>query len=295
MIIGITTTLNKQDGFERVNLEYIERVASAGATPILLPPVPGGRAANEAAARAALSSIDALVLSGGGDIDPELFGQERLPETTLISRRRDEFELALARLAHENDLPTLGVCRGMQVMNVALGGTLYQDVKACGLTEATHQQEPPYEATTQQVSVASGSLLAALLCNPSNETDEEGFFLDEESSADKTRPKRARLKQLPSARGMIAGCQAGWPAALETGNDLGSGKEACSLQANSMHHQAVARIAAPLLVSAVSPDGVIEGLEDPHHRFFLGIQWHPEYLDSHNALFEALVCATFAR
>lgn len=256
MIVGITTTLNEEDGYERTNVEYIERVAAAGATPLLLSPVPGGDEANLVAARALVGRIDGLVLSGGGDIDPALYGQERLGETVDVARNRDALELELARLAFERNLPTLGICRGMQVLDVALGGTLYQDMRACGLTEAEHRQEPPYAEARQRIDVAAGSLLACVLC------DGRGG-------------------------GMRPGCKAGWPADLETGREGSS----CTLQVNTMHHQAIAALASPLVASAVSDDGIVEAVEAPDLRFYLGVQWHPEYLDDNAPLFQALADA----
>lgn len=150
MIIGITTTYEEDHGYERANVEYLERIAQAGGTPVLLPPAPGGDEAAIAAAREVATRIDGLVLSGGGDIDPALYEEARLPETVNVAHTRDIYEMALARYAHELDLPVLGICRGMQVMNVALGGTLYQDMNACGLTAVDHQQQPPYDATEQR-------------------------------------------------------------------------------------------------------------------------------------------------
>lgn len=257
MIIGITTTYEEDHGYERANVEYLERIAQAGGTPVLLPPAPGGDEAAIAAAREVATRIDGLVLSGGGDIDPALYEEARLPETVNVVHTRDIYEMALTRYAHELDLPVLGICRGMQVMNVALGGTLYQDMNACGLTAVDHQQQPPYDATEQRADVASGSLLARLLCG---------------------RPET----------GMAPGCQAGWPADLETGR---AGIGPCTIRINTMHHQALASLAPVLRVSAVSDDGIVEAVEDPTRSFFLGVQWHPEYLQRDAPLFEALVAA----
>ena len=225
MIIGITTTYVEEEQkdeivpVERVTVEYVRRVAAAGAVPVLLPPVEGGADANRRAARELVERLDGLVLAGGGDLNPATYGDEaRLAETVNVFDGRDALELELARLAHERDLPMLGICRGMQVLNVALGGTLYQDVHACGLTDAAHQQKPPYDVVRQRVDIAPGSVLDRVLCDGAGE-------------------------------GMVPGCKAGWPASLETSWE-GIAPAPHSLLVNTMHHQAIACVADPLQVSA---------------------------------------------
>lgn len=307
MIIGITTTLNEADGYQRVNVEYINRVAATGATPVLLTPVQGGAEANRELARKVIDLVDGLVITGGGDIHPRYYvpdprenrdtmameevatlgcgsssssrcrstgaevpfcghyvsdaafeqamgelpdvdevneldgrhvmtasGSPRIPcldGLLAVSEDRDGFELELARLAHERNLPTLGICRGMQVMNVALGGSLYRDLYNCGVTEKAHRQQPPYSETTDEITVEPETLLARAL-------ESSGVFA-----------------------------------------------------VNSMHHQGIDHIASGLCVDACSDDGVIEAVEDPTRRFFLGVQWHPEYLDGHAGIFATLVRA----
>jgi putative glutamine amidotransferase len=102
---------------------YAEAVQRAGARPVLLPPDPedaedpGG----------VLDLLDALVVTGGaGDLDPALYGDERHPETGSVQEERDAYELALVRGALEREMPILGICRGMQVLNIAYGGTIEQ-------------------------------------------------------------------------------------------------------------------------------------------------------------------------
>jgi len=97
---------------------YVEQVAAAGGTPVLLPPVPG--------IEAAVSGLDGLVLSGGPDVEPAAYGQQAGPHTMVTRPERDAAEIALFRAAHAAGLPVLGICRGMQLINVALGGTLTQ-------------------------------------------------------------------------------------------------------------------------------------------------------------------------
>lgn len=97
---------------------YVNAVAGAGGVPVLLPPIPD---VEDAADR-----LDGLIISGGPDVEPDRYGQERGPHVTLTRPDRDAAELALFQRAVERGLPVLGVCRGMQLMNVALGGTLIQ-------------------------------------------------------------------------------------------------------------------------------------------------------------------------
>jgi putative glutamine amidotransferase len=104
---------------------YIRAVRAAGGVPVLLP---HGARAQEL--ETVVARLDGLVLPGGEDVDPAEYGQDQIPECGRIDRDRDALELQLARQAAEGGLPVLAVCRGHQVLNVALGGTLWQDLKA---------------------------------------------------------------------------------------------------------------------------------------------------------------------
>lgn len=101
---------------------YIEAVQRAGGAAVMLPPDP------DVDADQLLDVLDGLILAGGRDIDPATYGAERADGTDDPRTERDEFELALARRAMERDIPLLGICRGMQLMNIARGGTLVQDL-----------------------------------------------------------------------------------------------------------------------------------------------------------------------
>src|SRR5690606_20582723 len=102
---------------------YIDAVAAAGGAPFLIPLVE-----DEAVLRALYERIDGLLLAGGGDVEPRHYGEEPIPALGSVDPLRDRVELTLARWAVAEGKPVLGICRGIQVLNVALGGSLYQDI-----------------------------------------------------------------------------------------------------------------------------------------------------------------------
>ncbi len=136
-------------------MRYVRAVQRAGGRALLLPPDPeDARDPGEV-----LGLIDALLLTGGaGDLDPALYGDERHPETGPVHEERDAYELALARAVLEHEVPTLGVCRGMQVLNLAYGGTIEQHVPdAVGHEEHRHT---PGTFADHEVRLEPGSLAA---------------------------------------------------------------------------------------------------------------------------------------
>ncbi len=115
---------------------YARSVALAGGLPFILP-----SAAIAVEPRDFLDGLDGLLLSGGGDVSPLRFGEEPLAGLGTVSRERDDFEIALALEARRRGLPVLGICRGHQLLNVALGGTLYQDIPS--QVEGAISHQPP--------------------------------------------------------------------------------------------------------------------------------------------------------
>lgn len=162
-LIGITAEINPVTNMCEANHEYALAVAAAGGTPVLLAPLSDSPSYIEDV----LASLDGVLLSGGGDISPRAYG-EVLAHPTLVSvnERRDYFELQLARRAFVLDLPALGICRGLQIMNVALGGTLYQDLTQIdGVSDEEahmHRQPKPYEKGCHEVAIDPKSLLHAI-------------------------------------------------------------------------------------------------------------------------------------
>ena len=133
-------------------LTYLQAVQRAGGISLLLPPDPS----LEQEPDALLDLLDGLVLAGGTDIDPSRYGAEPDPETNSGYEGRDGFELALARRALERDLPLLGICRGMQLLNVAAGGTLVQH-----LPDTARHRHTPGVFGDHDVSLEPGSLAAS--------------------------------------------------------------------------------------------------------------------------------------
>lgn len=164
-VIGITPSLMRDTQphgvFERylLSANYPAAVLAAGGIPVVLPP-------QDDHAGALLARLDGLLLSGGADIDPAVYGDTDVHPTTYgISPLRDRFEFALLREALDRNLPILGICRGIQVLNVGLGGTLYQDIADQFGRELLHrQQDAGIEASEagHTVTATDGGLLAEI-------------------------------------------------------------------------------------------------------------------------------------
>jgi putative glutamine amidotransferase len=159
-LIGISGSIRLFDGAERagVNAAYVNSISKAGGIPILLTPPIGPDAAGPA-----LDPLDGLVLTGGHDVDPQWYDAHPSPALGPVDSRRDEFELALFHAARERGLPILGICRGMQLVNVALGGTLYQDLPSEQPGEIHHDPPVARHSRTHAVTVCEGSRLQAAL------------------------------------------------------------------------------------------------------------------------------------
>lgn len=162
-ILGLTTYLQQaQTGVWDVRAcllpaSYVEGVTLAGGTALLLPPQP----VHPDTVDAVLSRLDGLVITGGRDVDPAAYGQDRHPATDDPADDRDAWELALLRGALRRDLPVLGICRGAQVLNVALGGTLHQHLP--DVLGHTGHQAGNAVFTTSRVHTVGGTVVAGVL------------------------------------------------------------------------------------------------------------------------------------
>jgi len=162
-VIGLTTYLERaQTGIWDVHAGllphvYFDGVARAGGIAVLLPPQP----VDDAVAERVLDGLDGLVITGGKDVDPTVYGQEPHPETDEPRRDRDAWEFALLGAAIRRRLPVLGICRGAQVMNVALGGTLHQHLP--DVVGHTSHQLGDAVFGTSEVRTVPGTRLATLI------------------------------------------------------------------------------------------------------------------------------------
>jgi len=211
-------------------LDYDAAVRRAGATPRPL-------ALDESPAEV-LHGVDGLLLTGGDDVDPALYGEDPHPTYDVSEPGRDTFEIDLVRRALAADLPVLAICRGLQVLNVALGGSLIQDIPSEPGPVLQHDATGPPTTLAHTVAVTPGSRVASLL------------------GPDDTRA------------------------------------------VNSRHHQAVRAVGQGLVVTATSPDGIVEAAEVPAARFCVGVQWHPENFHrtgEFDALFDGFVEACRTR
>ncbi len=161
-IIGITTSITQDEGVHQMNRCYTEALLAVGAVPVMLP-LPS----DLSVLPDCLSRLDGLLLSGGDDVDPTHYGETQHWVCGDVTPLRDSFEIALCREAIRHRLPLLGICRGVQVMNVAQGGSLFQDLKSeyPGETLA-HQQKQLSRYTSHAVQFSEDSALAAIFgCN----------------------------------------------------------------------------------------------------------------------------------
>jgi putative glutamine amidotransferase len=155
-VIGITCRRVAGAGVAEYRLAapYITAVEEAGGIPLLLPAL---------AVREQLPAAvcHGLLFSGGGDPDPRLYGEEELFPLDSMDRHRDDWEIFLVQQARQYAIPVFGICRGLQVINVALGGNLYQDLPA--QLGVSHRQEKPAGKVSHRVLVEEGTLLARIL------------------------------------------------------------------------------------------------------------------------------------
>lgn len=195
---------------EYLSADYNYSIERAGGIPVLLP-----RTMDLEVLHPLIDRMDGILVTGGNDMNPALWGERVSPASGRIIPERDDYDLDVLRYAYAQGKPILCICRGMQVLNVAFGGSLIQDLQSEGLLHH-NILTTPRELAVHSVTV----------------TDHDSWLY--------------RI----------------------FGETVG---------VNSFHHQAVREAKAPVRVTAVSEDGIVEGIEvSGGHPFVVGVQWHPE-------------------
>lgn len=159
-LIAVTATIRPVEGAPRVRLNaaYLEAVERAGGLPVVVAPL-----ASIAEVGRIIDAVDALLLTGGEDVDPARYDQPPHPTVDRVNPERDATEIALVLAAQRRALPTLAICRGIQLLNVALGGSLVQDIPSQRPGALAHDPEGPRDARVHEVQIEPGSRLATLL------------------------------------------------------------------------------------------------------------------------------------
>jgi putative glutamine amidotransferase len=159
--VSVSSTGGRVYRQNSVGFDYISAIEHAGGTPIVLPIVE-----NQECISSFMDIMDGLLLSGGGDIDPSFFNEEPIPELGNIDPDRDRVEMLLSKAALEQDLPVLAICRGIQVLNVAAGGTLYQDISQHSKEILKHRQSAPGWHASHTIQIEPGSLMYDMFGKP---------------------------------------------------------------------------------------------------------------------------------
>ena len=157
-IIGVTPITNPDTEETVIRPGYFEALAACGAIPVMLPYTD-----DDADIDQLLGQVDGVLLTGGYDVDPRLYGEDPLPQVDAPQTRLDALQMALVPRAVNRDLPILGICRGIQILDVALGGNLIQDIPTQHPQSHTHFMEPPFDAPWHDVTIVGGSPLSKLL------------------------------------------------------------------------------------------------------------------------------------
>ena len=226
--VTATTEIIRDVARTRANVSYTAAALAAGLRPYILPVL------EPRDADAMLEGMAGLILTGGEDVDPAHYGTDPHPALGEVHAQRDAFELALVRAARARRIPTLAICRGLQVANVALGGTLVQDLPSQCPTALVHDGQWGRSDRVHDLRIATESRLAQAI-------------------------------------------------------------GATDAATNSLHHQAIARVADGLVAVAHAPDGVVEGVEWAGADWWMtGVQWHPEELTATPEGWDRALFASFA-
>lgn len=274
-LVGVVPTHLPGEASLRLPDRYSNALIAAGATPVVLPVVD-----DLSVYEALFPLLDAFILTGGKDIDPTRYHEAVNPNDVLCQTlsefepKREELEGLVLRYAKAFDVPTLGICRGMQVINVFFGGTLYIDLDqqrygaaSNGTSSSeviTYDARGPVEGREPEPEIAGSTSSAPSDSAPAKLTHWQKKAYDITTH---------EVNLVPNSR---------------VASILGVG----SLAVNSMHHQGIREVAPGFTATAFATDGLVEAIEDPTAHFLMGVQWHPEFFAGDKGmgcLFDSLI------
>ena len=232
-IIGITAGKDRSDtNIQKTCLidKYSYAISASGGIPLIIPPDISIHSIDTI-----MKHVNGIMITGGGDIETKRFLGQDHPRVYGVDTDRDNLEIELVHAAESTGKPLLGICRGIQIINVALGGDLFTDIQDQKIDSLKHDWFPDYprDQLSHPIEIKSGTLLNHIL-------------------------------------------------------------EISLTEVNSLHHQAIRNLSSHLSATAFAPDGIIEAVENSDHPFFLGVQWHPEWLfglETTQKLFKAFIQA----
>ncbi len=302
-LIGIVPSFVPEEEILRLKTNYCQAIEEWGGMPLVLPITDDLRIYEYL-----LPQIDGFLFTGGHDISPEYYGERhRSEKLSPLTPNRDRMENRILNYAYDFDIPTLGVCRGMQMINVHFGGTLYQDLTEeyrsiggnhwalegvylpDGSTDdhtSTHLSDEDIRRTLCPGCIYEGK--DHLSCvedrrNMARTTEEYGIMQGFE--ADRLKHWQHDHYECPSHFVRI-----------DHHSILGGILKTDHLAVNSMHHQGIKTVAPCLRAAAYATDGLVEAVEMPDRLFFVGTQWHPEFFRVRmGLLFKAFIDASTQR
>jgi putative glutamine amidotransferase len=250
-VVGIGANVDSDSpGTQNIYDSYVNAIYDAGCLPFIIPfPDISVKSEYGALAKRVMERADGLLLSGGDDVDAQIYGEDNMPFNGSFSEERDLFETALAKSAAGMRKPVLGICRGAQMMNVAMGGTLYQDIERQnkGVNVLMHNQKAPSYSAVHSVAIEKGSVLEEIFLKALPQEDEGRTLRD---------------------GGVRIGVNSFHPQAVK---DVARGFRASAFAGDGI----IEAIEAELGNGAV-------------HPFTIGVQWHPERMFKHHAHAKAL-------
>ena len=157
-VIGVMPLVDEEKDSIWMLPGYMDGISTAGGIPVMFPLTSDSKDISEL-----LDKVDGILLTGGHDVAPALYGEKTICSSVIPCGQRDSLEQEVLKQALERDIPILGICRGIQFLNAYLGGTLYQDLLTQHSSDVEHHQKPPYDVPVHRVDIIKESSLYALL------------------------------------------------------------------------------------------------------------------------------------